>query len=105
MSHPFGDLLSLYLHRKHGLSQARLAAGIGQPPFVVSLMCRGERLTGRGARARVLAIIGWLHEQGAITTCDEAQALLTAAGLPGLDPALPDYARLLDTLQLETPAG
>ena len=49
MSHPFGDLLSRYLHRKHGLSQARLAAAIGQPPFVVSLMSRGERLMGGGA--------------------------------------------------------
>jgi hypothetical protein len=24
MSHPFGDLLSQHLHRKHGLSQAKL---------------------------------------------------------------------------------
>ena len=105
MAHLFGDLLSLYLHRKHGLSQARLAAGIGQPPFVVSLMCQGERLRGPGARARVLAIIGWLHEHSAITTRDEAQVLLTAVGLPGFDPALPDDARLLDTLHAALPSA
>lgn len=28
MSHPFGDLLSQHLHRKHGLSQAKLTEGI-----------------------------------------------------------------------------
>ncbi len=104
MSHPFGDLLRQYLHRKHGLSQARLAAAIGQPPFVVSLMCRGERLRGRGARLRVLAIIAWLHEQGAVSTQNEAVALLTAAGLPGFDPALPDDAHLLHILAPANPA-
>ncbi|HSH77496.1 MAG TPA: tetratricopeptide repeat protein [Herpetosiphonaceae bacterium] len=104
MSHQFGDLLSQYLHRKHGLSQARLAAGIGQPPFVISLMCRGERLTGRGARARVLAIVSWLHEQGVLTALDEAQALLTAAGLSSFDPVLPDDGHLLQTLQHANPA-
>ena len=27
MSHPFGDLLSQYLHRKHGLSQIQIGRG------------------------------------------------------------------------------
>ena len=67
-------------------------------------MCRGERLTGRGARARVLAMLAGFTST-ARSPRDEAQALLTAAGLPGFDPLLPDDARLLDTLQLETPAG
>ena len=39
MSHPFGDLLSQHLHRKHGLSQARLAAGILQDPSIMGKMC------------------------------------------------------------------
>ena len=99
MSHPFGDLLRQYLHRKHGLSQARLAAGIRQPPFVISLMCRGERLTGHGGRTRVLAIIRWLHEHGTLITVGEAQDLLTAAEQKAFDPALPDDARLLKNLQ------
>jgi hypothetical protein len=38
MSHPFGDLLSQYLHRKHGLSQAKLAAGILQDPSIIGKM-------------------------------------------------------------------
>jgi plasmid maintenance system antidote protein VapI len=54
MSHPFGDLISQHLHRKHGLSQAKLAEGILQPPIVISLMCKGQRLTGPQARQRVL---------------------------------------------------
>ncbi len=27
MSHPFGDLVSQHLHRRHSLSQSKLAAG------------------------------------------------------------------------------
>ena len=103
MSHPFGDLVSRYLHRKHGLSQAALAAGICQPPSVISLMCQGQRLSGRGARARVLAIITWLHARGVITEVGDAQALLAAAGLPGFDPVLPDDAQLLHALHDAAP--
>ena len=50
MSHPFGDLLAQHLHRKHGLSQAKLAAGILQPPSIIWEMCKGNRLTGAQAR-------------------------------------------------------
>jgi len=46
MSHPFGDLLSQHLHRKHGLSQAKLAAGILQDPSIIGKMCKGQRLNG-----------------------------------------------------------
>src|SRR5919199_1324911 len=58
-------------------------------------MSAGQRLTGHQARARVLAIAGWLAEQGVLTQVEEANALLTAAGLPSLDAALPDDAQLL----------
>ncbi len=61
MSHPFGDLLSQHLHRQHGLSQARLAAGILQDPAIIAKMCKGQRLTGLQARERVVAIAGWLR--------------------------------------------
>ncbi len=84
MSHPFGDLLTQHLHRKHGLSQAKLAAGILQPPSIISDMCQGKRLQGRQARERVVAIIEWLQQQGAVTTLDEANALLNAAGMAPL---------------------
>ncbi len=90
MSHPFGNLLSQHLHRRHGLSQARLAEGIGQDPSIVGKMCKGERLAGRHARARIVAIIGWLHAQGVLETEVEANALLAAAVIPPLcdnDPA------------------
>lgn len=84
MSHPFGDLLTQHLHRKHGLSQAKLAAGILQPPSIISEMCQGKRLQGRQARERVVAMIEWLQQQGAVTTLDEANALLNAAGMAPL---------------------
>jgi hypothetical protein len=50
VSHPFGDLLTQYLHRKHGLSQGKLAAGILQAPSIISEMCQGKRLRGVQAR-------------------------------------------------------
>jgi len=78
MSHPFGDLISQHLHRKHGLSQAKLAEGILQDPAVIGKMCKGDRLTGPQARERVCAIIAWLRQQAALTTVDEANGLLNA---------------------------
>lgn len=84
MSHPFGDLLSQYLHRRHGLSQARLAEGILQDPAVITKMCKGERLTGFQARERVLAMIDWLRRQDTLRTVEEANALLAAAGMSEL---------------------
>ncbi len=38
MSHPFGDLLSQHLHRKHGLRQAKLAEGVLQDPSIIGEM-------------------------------------------------------------------
>ncbi len=84
MSHPFGDVLSQYLHRKHGLSQARLAEGILQDPAVITRMCKGERLTGTQARERVLSMVDWLNRHGALDTLEEANALLAAAGMSEL---------------------
>ncbi|MFN8490756.1 MAG: AAA family ATPase [Caldilineaceae bacterium] len=92
MSHPFGDLLSQHLHRKHGLSQARLAEGILQDPSLIGRMCKGERLNGPKARQRVTAIIRWLQQQGALTTLDEANALLNAAGMSPLSAQMADEA-------------
>jgi predicted ATPase len=84
MSHEFGDLLSQHLHRRHGLSQSKLAAGILQQPSVITGMCQGRRLRGPAARERVIAIIGWLREQGALDTVEEANRLLAAAGMAPL---------------------
>lgn len=85
MSHPFGDRLSQYLHRKNGLTQAKLAAGIIQEPSIISRMCRGQRLNGPQARERIVAIIDWLRQCGVLDTLDDANALLAAAGMSGLN--------------------
>lgn len=98
MSHPFGDLLSQYLHRKHGLSQSKLAEGILQAPTIISSMCKGRRLTGPQARDRVVAILGWLHQQGVLATRAEANALLAAAGMADLQVEHPAEAILLHAL-------
>ena len=99
LSHPFGDLLTQHLHRKHGLSQAKLAAGILQDQAVIAKMCKGQRLTGPQARERVLAIVGWLHHNGVLDKSVEANALLSAAGLAPLRDTDPAEAALLQRLQ------
>ena len=101
MSHPFGDLLSRYLHRKHGLSQSKLAEGILQDPSIITKMCKGRRLSGIQARERVVAIIGWLRTQAAIETVAEANALLAAAGMAPLRMDEPGEQALLRQLQLQ----
>ena len=101
MSHPFGDQIAQHLHRKHGLSQSKLAAGILQSPSVITDMCQGKRLRGPQARQRVTAIIGWLQQQGALATLDEANALLTAAGLAPLQEGEATEVTLIQ--QLHTP--
>ena len=105
MSHPFGDLLTQHLHRKHGLSQAKLAAGILQDPSIIAKMCKGQRLTGVQARERVLLIVGWLHQQKVLDQLDEANALLMAAGLAPLREADAAEARLLQQLRASPQAG
>lgn len=99
MSHPFGDRLSQHLHRKHGLSQSKLAAGILQAPAIITDMCKGRRLTGPQARERVLAIIQWIHQQAALATVEEANALLAAAGMLSLQSQVAAEAMLLQQLQ------
>ncbi len=98
MSHLFGDLLTQHLHRKHGLSQSLMAAGIVQEPAVISKMCKGQRLNGPQARARVVAIIGWLRQHGVLETTSEANALLDAAGMSSLSQVAPAEAALLRQL-------
>ncbi len=100
MSHPFGDRLSQHLHRKHGLSQSKLAAGILQAPAIITDMCKGRRLTGPQVRERVIAIIHWLHQQEALGSQEEANALLAAAGLSPLNALTNDEAILLQHLQV-----
>jgi non-specific serine/threonine protein kinase len=95
MSHPFGDLLSQHLHRQHGLSQAKLAAGILQDPSIITAMCKGQRLSGPQARERVIAMVHWLREQGVLQTVAEANALLDAAGMASLREREPADALLL----------
>jgi hypothetical protein len=99
MSHPFGDLIAQFLSRKHGLSQNKLAEGSGQDPAVIAHMCKGKRLTGRLARERVIAMIGWLSAQQVLQLHEEANALLHAAGMVGLKPNHPQEAALLKVLQ------
>ena len=98
MGHPFGDLVSRHLHRKHGYSQARLAEGVLQDPSIVAKMCKGERLSGPQARARVLAMIGWLQGQELLATQGEANALLAAAGMSSLHADVPGERGLLQRL-------
>jgi predicted ATPase len=106
VSHPFGNLLSQHLHRKHGLSQSKLAAGILQDPSIITVMCKGQRLTGPQARERVVAIIGWLNEQGVLSFVAEANALLDAAGLAPLRAGNTAESSLLQQLdQPNTPAS
>ncbi|MCE7979580.1 MAG: hypothetical protein DYG89_00190 [Caldilinea sp. CFX5] len=103
MSHPFGDRISQHLHRKHGLSQAKLAEGILQDPSIIGKMCKGERLHGVQARERVCAIIDWLHQQAVLTTVAEANGLLDAAGMATLRTADANEARLLQQLRTHAP--
>lgn len=102
MSHPFGDLITQHLHRKHSLSQAKLAEGILQDPSIIGKMCKGQRLNGPHARERVCAIIDWLRQQGALNALDEANALLSAAGMTGLRADEPAEVALLDQLSAQS---
>jgi plasmid maintenance system antidote protein VapI len=94
-SHPFGDLLRQYLHRKHGLSQNKLANDMYVSPGIISKMCKGERLDGPSARARIIQIIDWLCQQEVISTVEEANLLLKAAQHADLNPEQPAEANVL----------
>ncbi len=105
MSHLFGDLIKQHLSRKHGLSQNKLARGIGQDPAVITKMCQGKRLSGIQARERVAAIIDWLHQEEALSYLAEANALLEAAGMAQLNADLPPEAKLIERLPTKTKHG
>jgi len=102
MSHPFGDRLSQHLHRKHGLSQSKLAAGILQDPSIIGKMCKGQRLSGPQARERILAIINWLREQTVLETLSEANQLLASAGMVALRAGEPAEQVLLQQLRAQS---
>jgi hypothetical protein len=100
MTHPFGDLLTQYRARKHGLSQARLAQAIGYDPAIIGKMCKGKKeLTGPSGRDRVVHIIVALRDFGALSTVDEANGLLMAANLPPLFDGLPREDALIRSLE------
>ena len=105
MSHPFGDLLTQHLHRKHGLSQSKLAAGILQSPSIITDMSQGKRLNGPQARERVTAIINWLQQQRALEILDEANALLNAAGMSPLQERDTAEAILIQKLSAQASAN
>ena len=106
MSHPFGDLLTHYRARKHGLSQTRLAEAVGYDHAVIVRMCQGKKdLTGPSGRERVVRIIGALREFGALSTLDEANALLGAANLPPLYAGQSIEAKLIPALHPSAPSS
>src|SRR5512133_3059281 len=99
MRHHFGILLDEICSRKHGLSQTRLATLAGYDPSLISRMRRGSKdLTGPSGRDRVLRIIEVLREQGALTSVDEANALLESADLPPLYAGQTVEAALMQSL-------
>ncbi len=98
MSHQFGDLVKQYLSRRHGLSQNKLADGINLDPAIISRMCQGRLLTGETARERVLAVISWFQKQEVLRFQEEANALLEAAGMSGLQSGAPAEQALLKVL-------
>jgi len=81
----FGDLLTHYRSRKHGLSQNRLAELSGVAAPILSNMCHGDRLTGTYARERVLRIVFALFKEGVVREGQEANALLDAAKMSALE--------------------
>lgn len=97
MGQTFGDWVTYYRARKHGLSQGKLAALVDIPSAVLSKMCRGQRLTGQYARERVLRVILGLLQADALHTAAEAATLLQAAAQPPL--AADELPRALADLQ------
>lgn len=97
MSHPFGDLITRYRARKHGLSQNRIAELSDVSPAVLTKMCRGRRLTGKTVREKVCRIIDVLNDEVGLTQ-SEANALMAAAGMSALNRQVKHEARLLQKL-------
>lgn len=101
--HPFGELLRQYRLRKPGLSQRNLAELAGYDQAILVRMAQGKKdLTGPSGRERVVRVIETLANQGALTTIDEANALLLSANLPPLFERQPEESRLLTRLTQTT---
>jgi len=103
--HPFGELLAQHRARKPGLTQTRLAELAGYNQAILVRMCQGKKdLTGPSGRERVVRLVETLADQGALTTLDEANALLLSADMPPLFERQPNEARLITRLS-RVPAG
>ena len=85
--HPFGVALQSHLRRGNHLTQSVLARDIGVDDSVVSRMCQGERLSDR---SRILDIIRWLIDHGALCSEEEATQLLESAGHARLNVTMPN---------------
>ncbi len=97
--HPFGELLAQYRARKPGLTQTRLAELAGYNQAILVRMGQGKKdLTGPSGRERVVRLIETLADQSALTTLDEANALLLAADMPPLFERNLNEARLITRL-------
>lgn len=107
-THPFGQKLQEYLQQA-AITQAQLAQAIEVDATVISHMKRGKRLTGEGARERVLKIIEAFYEQDVLTTRQQADDFLATAGMLPLSPdpfdqwCLQIEPKLYDCLQASTP--
>jgi predicted ATPase len=83
--HPFGELLAQYRARKPGLTQTHLAELAGYNQAILVRMAQGKKdLTGPSGRERMVRLIETLADQSALTTLDEANALLLSADMPPL---------------------
>jgi predicted ATPase len=97
--HPFAELLAQYRQRKPGLTQTQLAELAGYDQAILVRMAQGKKdLTGPSGRERVVRLIETLADQGALTTLDEANALLLTADLPPLFERQSTEARLIERL-------
>jgi len=103
--HPFGELLAQHRARKPGLTQTCLAELAGYNQAILVRMCQGKKdLTGPSGRERVVRLVETLADQGALTTLDEANALLLSADMPPLFERQLTEARLITRLA-KVPAG
>jgi serine/threonine-protein kinase len=94
-SRTFGDLIQQHLHRKHGLSQNRLAIDLNVSASLISKICRGKR---NADRELILSIIKWLYGQDVIYSLTEANQLLKAAEFSELNPEKPEESDLINKI-------
>lgn len=89
---------------RRGLKQADLARGLSIDDSAISRLANGQRLSGKDLRERIVTIVAWLHQQDALATVEEANALLAAADRAPLQRISPSENELLDQLD-GRPAG